>query len=136
MRDRQVLAPEPVAPQVFGGHHRHNAFRSSRRGNEENNPHDQENRRDDGNPKPPSAEDVEKRRRAPGEADAADHAPRPERRPLERQEILLHDAVDRRPEHRAEQEEEELEGESELIEGDETNVGTEIEGENNEESNN
>lgn len=36
----------------------------------------------------------------------------------------------------SEQEEEELEGESELIEGDETNVGTEIEGENNEESNN
>lgn len=36
----------------------------------------------------------------------------------------------------SEQEGEELEGESELIEGDETNVGTEIEGENNEESNN
>lgn len=36
----------------------------------------------------------------------------------------------------SEQEEEELEGESELIEGDETNLGTEIEGENNEESNN
>lgn len=36
----------------------------------------------------------------------------------------------------SEQEEEELEGESELLEGEETNVGTEIEGENNEESNN